>query len=855
MTEQKSEHTSKSKINSNNNTTNIANKNKFHNKNLEQVDYLLKVADKNKRQLQESYGKQLDKIENKIKKNEVILSQILQEINEKEFHIYEVQKIKVEGFKNETIKFKQVSDLISSKILATENLIKATIKSNKSYDNQSKMLYEDYLSKCQEELLVKDKLNELKETMKHIEKTYPKDFEFLTEDIKLEKELAEIKSLQNEIKMEIKQLENQKKELNINRADIEERKDLVEVEFRKIDEQIEESYKDDHLKIMENYLVTNISDLLVFNNLRGILQEYYERKKFDIENEINVLTMKNLAEKLVEMKNEFYQTKNDKIMEQQKIVQEINDLKNLLSNPNQNMKANKNKMTTKEINEKIKQKNEEGEKLHEEIRKLELNCKKKETLFNKYLILLRNKCVKGEDESYFTNNPCLILENHFEEELKHEMIAALSREKNFLTKEDLLKYEGTIDIYFRDLVERERTCQLILLQRTKIENNLNNYQTQINNNIDQVQEVEKQIKLKNMRLSEINKNLKTLQEKIQARNRTLKFNLENLSETNYMDYLNANGEVLNKMKKIYGNKILSKVFQSQKEKFYENVMLDHLFKKSKINEFTIQLKMYEKTLSDFEDEKEKLLNDYQNYCVQIDEFKNLIKIKNEELENLRVSKENILKNVEQMLIEEKEDIYNEKIKLRTKLNCDFYFVKVKEIANKIETLNVEKNRILNEFFKFRDIIIEREKKLYNKDAEYNNEQISNSMIKTNELDNKFNSPIGNTINPKITSMDTFPTKTPPYTLTNKLGSIGSLEYNKTIVENNEKFIPYENDDLKAYSDNDQQQEKEYSNSKDEESYNDDQEDIDDVEINNSKFKTEDSQQTNLKSQVTSKIKF
>ena len=33
------------------------------------------------------------------------------------------------------------------------------------------------------------------------------------------------------------------------------------------------------------------------------------------------------------------------------------------------------------------------------------------------------------------------------------------------------------------------------------------------------------------------------------------------------------------------------------------------------------------------------------------------------------------------------------------------------------------------------------------------------------------------------------------------------------------------------------------------------EDIDDVEINNSKFKTEDSQQTNLKSQVTSKIYF
>ena len=282
---------------------------------------------------------------------------------------------------------------------------------------------------------------------------------------------------------------------------------------------------DSHLKEIEDYLVKNVSDLLIFNNLRNVLQDYYNRKQFDVENEINVLLMNNLAEKLTEMKNEFYQTKNEKIMEQQKIFKEIEELKA------QNL--TKTKSNALVVAEKIKQKQDEGEKIHTEITKLELNCKKKETLFNKYLILLRNKCTKGEEESYTANNPALILENKFEEELKEEMINALSREKSYLSQDDLKKYEGTIDIYFRDLFERERTCQLILLQRTKIEDNLNEHQNAINSIIDRIQDTENEIKLKKMRYQEVCKNLKTLEERIQTRNRTLKFNLENLSESNF----------------------------------------------------------------------------------------------------------------------------------------------------------------------------------------------------------------------------------------------------------------------------------------------------------------------------------
>lgn len=243
-----------------------------YNKNLENVDYLLKLADKNKRQLQESYGRQVDKVEKKIAKNEAVLSQVLQEINEKESHIFDVQRVKIEGFKNEVNKFDKIIESVDNHINSVTDQIQSSKTKEVSLINQSQMLYEDFLSNSNEEINIKDKLHEIRETLKQIEKTYPKDFEFLSEDIQLEKELNEVEDLRKSINKEIKDLEARKIKLQNEKLDKEERKELVEVEFRKIDEQIEESYVDTHLKVCEEYLVKNISDLLVFNNLRLILQ-------------------------------------------------------------------------------------------------------------------------------------------------------------------------------------------------------------------------------------------------------------------------------------------------------------------------------------------------------------------------------------------------------------------------------------------------------------------------------------------------------------------------------------------------------------------------------------------------------
>ena len=164
--------------NSNNNITKQSKK-AIYSKNIENIDYLLKVADKNKRQLQESYGKQVEVIEKKISKHEKSLNQILQEINEKENQIFEVQKVKLEGFKNEVEKFEKIKNIVEEHLYKLNFEIKKGNKSVKKLINQTHMLYEDYLSFNNEAYLSKSKVLELKETLTQIEKTYPKDFEFL----------------------------------------------------------------------------------------------------------------------------------------------------------------------------------------------------------------------------------------------------------------------------------------------------------------------------------------------------------------------------------------------------------------------------------------------------------------------------------------------------------------------------------------------------------------------------------------------------------------------------------------------------------------------------------------------------
>lgn len=142
--------------------------------------------------MEEKYTKEIQKLERNIEKLERELENNLKEMNEKESKIFEIQKEKFEMFKLEIMKYDEIYNELEQKYKALDNTIIETENDENIAYNRTYMIFEDFLCHNQEVSLLKQKIIELKESLTGIEKTYPKEFEFLLEDIQMEKELNEL---------------------------------------------------------------------------------------------------------------------------------------------------------------------------------------------------------------------------------------------------------------------------------------------------------------------------------------------------------------------------------------------------------------------------------------------------------------------------------------------------------------------------------------------------------------------------------------------------------------------------------------------------------------------------------------
>lgn len=113
-------------------------------------------------------------------------------MNEKESKIFEIQKEKFETFKLEIIKYDNIYNEMEEKYNSLDNTIKETEREDNIAYNRTYMIFEDYTTYNQEILNNKDKIIELKESLAGLEKTYPKEFDFLLVDIQMEKELNDL---------------------------------------------------------------------------------------------------------------------------------------------------------------------------------------------------------------------------------------------------------------------------------------------------------------------------------------------------------------------------------------------------------------------------------------------------------------------------------------------------------------------------------------------------------------------------------------------------------------------------------------------------------------------------------------
>lgn len=440
---------------------------------------------------------------------------------------------------------------------------------------------------------------------------------------------------------------------------------------------------------------------MTFEKIKILIQNYYTQKNFDLENEINVLLVKNLGEKLREMKNEFIQIKNEKFLTKNKLEKYISDL--IMSTKGVTDKA--------KYEKELKQRQNELERINNEISLLELNCKKKETLFNKYIIVLRNKCKKSAQESYYEMNPAIVIETEFEEKLKEEILRAIDYSE-VMTEEEKIKNKNLVEIYFKDLINREKHIQSLFIKKKKTDENNEILIKSLEKLEENITLTETEIANKKPIINNLSIKEKILFEKIQSRSRNLTSNLEQLGEIEFGKYLKSNDMVLSNMKRIYGNKVLDKVFKVQKQKILENIILDHSYKKSKINEFLNEINKLEQRIDSYNNNIIELDNNYKNSLRKFEDLIDFKNIKKKEKNFLEESKHDLKEKMEMTMDNQLKELENEKTQLQYKFNLGFYVEKAKSLGTNIDKLKNERDKYRYEFENFKNIINEKEKKLY-----------------------------------------------------------------------------------------------------------------------------------------------
>jgi hypothetical protein len=128
-----------------------------------------------------------------------------------------------------------------------------------------------------------------------IERTYPKEFEYLYQDLVLKKELQEVINqrsvlkrkllfIEKDMKVEDKEIERLELELNKRNKILNENK-----------QKLEEAMHDVYFSTIEQYIESSVSDVFNFDKLKLLTQKYYRPKKFNVEVELNKSLIINLS--------------------------------------------------------------------------------------------------------------------------------------------------------------------------------------------------------------------------------------------------------------------------------------------------------------------------------------------------------------------------------------------------------------------------------------------------------------------------------------------------------------------------------------------------------------------------------
>lgn len=203
------------------------------------------------------------------------LSSIIEVLNSKEEKVYSIQKEKFKGFSAEIQTFESVYSELDRRSKNTEEILEAKKKKAKFDKHLIAMEENDYESYNSElGFMEKDKEN-LLSRIGAIERTYPKEFEYLYQDLVLKKELQEVINQRNIIKKNLKYMYEDRTKLRGEMRIIEDEITIKSKEKETLALKIDEATHDVYFSTMENYLEHNVSDIMNFDKFKILTQSKF----------------------------------------------------------------------------------------------------------------------------------------------------------------------------------------------------------------------------------------------------------------------------------------------------------------------------------------------------------------------------------------------------------------------------------------------------------------------------------------------------------------------------------------------------------------------------------------------------
>ena len=629
-------------------------------KNIDEIQNYIKIEKENYNDIILKYQNNIEQLKLEQESVTLTLEQYLEELNNKEKEIYKIQSSNLELIKNNLNKYIQINNNLKEQTLKkTKEIEEFEVIENSQYDKLN-MFFEDLDATNYLRENFQNKLKDIEKGIEKIKQSYPKDFKFLLDDFENNERKVRIKICMNKMNEKSKENINNNEELKKKLED----DNQVLLEKEKLYNQISETInfqlkKDTSLKIIGDSIKKFLRENLNFALIRGIVEKFFSKKEFDIDNKLEKKELNDLVLHLDFARNEFnnyYDVKNDEMESKGRQIQEINSIR-----------------PSKQTN-KI-----------EEIKKnfVELS---KDVLMLKNIIDYLSEMIKNYYNLLINDNYTYVIFDNLDENFFNQILDIIY----FCLKEDTFENRNELKSKFFLFIAKLKTKyiemknlnqQLKLLgnEVNKIKDTINKTNEKIENNIKENSQFDEE-------LLKCNNSLKIINDTIELKNKEIRKNLGELKNEHFEKYLKQNEKLFKQILE-NGNKVKNNELSLTKNYFINQILIDHSLKKN--------------TLQDYLEKKFKISDKLVFYLDDLNYLKTTCEKEKEEYKPMK--KKIIQLNKEAMLLEKnsndiskvidecisglEEKTLQQKTQLQNEKNIPFYKNQIKSINNKLESIN------------------------------------------------------------------------------------------------------------------------------------------------------------------------